>query len=59
MNKKKTQIKMHLSSSLEKFLSVDKGTHLLAEVMKGVSEYIKSNNLQCEETKGASAQINN
>lgn len=52
LNKKKTQIKMHLSSSLEKFLSVDKGTLLTkAEVMKGVSEYIKSNNLQCEENK--------
>ena len=52
LNKKKTQVKMHLSSSLEKFLSVDKGTLLTkAEVMKGVSEYIKSNNLQCEENK--------
>ena len=51
-NKKKSQVKMHLSSSLEKFLSVDKGTLLTkAEVMKGVSEYIKSNNLQCEENK--------
>jgi chromatin remodeling complex protein RSC6 len=52
LNKKKTQVKMHLSSSLEKFLSVDKGTLLTkAEVMKGVSEYIKSNHLQCEENK--------
>ena len=52
LNKKKTQVKMHLSASLEKFLSVDKGTLLTkAEVMKGVSEYIKSNNLQCEENK--------
>jgi chromatin remodeling complex protein RSC6 len=51
-SKKKSQVKLHLSSTLEKFLSVDKGTLLTkAEVMKGVSEYIKSNNLQCEENK--------
>ena len=51
-SKKKNQVKLHLSSTLEKFLSVDKGTLLTkAEVMKGVSEYIKSNNLQCEENK--------
>ena len=50
--KKKPPVPMSLSSELEKFLSVNHGTKMTkAEVMKGVSEYIKSNNLQLEDNK--------
>ena len=50
--KKKTRVPMCLSSDLEKFLSVNHGTKMTkAEVMKGVSEYIKSNNLQLQDNK--------
>lgn len=50
--KKKDPVPMTLSSELEKFLSVNQGTKMTkAEVMKGVSEYIKSNNLQLEDNK--------
>ena len=45
--KKKEQVKLNLSKELEKFLNVNHGTQMTkAEVMKGVSSYIKSNNLQ-------------
>jgi len=51
-NKKKFQEKLNLSNDLAKFLSVDSGVKLTkAEVMKSVSEYIKTNNLQLEENK--------
>ena len=50
--KKKVQAKLSLSKDLEKFLSVAHGTKLTkAEVMKGVSTYIKENNLQLESNK--------
>jgi chromatin remodeling complex protein RSC6 len=50
--KKKVPVPMTLSSELEKFLSVNQGTKMTkAEVMKGVSEYIKTNNLQLEDNK--------
>ena len=52
IQKKKTPIPLNLSNDLEKFLGVSKGTKLTkAEVMKGVSEYIKTNNLQIEENR--------
>ena len=48
----RTQTKNTLSKELEKFLSVDHGTHLTkAEVMKGISRYIKDKNLQLAENK--------
>jgi len=51
-NKKKFQEKLNLSNELAKFLSVDSGVKLTkAEVMKSVSDYIKTNNLQLEENK--------
>ena len=50
--KKKVQSKHTLTPNLEKFLKVQHGTQMTkAEVMKGVSEYIKSNNLQLEDNK--------
>ena len=49
---KRPQVKMNLSTDLEKFLAVDKGTLLSkAEVMKNVSTYIKEKNLQIQEDK--------
>ena len=51
-HKKKVQPPLTLSSDLEKFLGVSKGTQLTkANVMKGVSDYIKTNNLQLEENR--------
>jgi chromatin remodeling complex protein RSC6 len=51
-SKKKVQEKMSLSVDLEKFLCIQHGTKLTkAEVMKSVSEYIKTNNLQLEDNK--------
>ncbi len=50
--KKKNQTKNTLSDDLEKFLSVEHGTQLTkAEVMKGISKYIKEKNLQLAENK--------
>jgi len=50
--KKKNQTKNTLSEDLEKFLSVEHGTLLTkAEVMKGISKYIKDKDLQLEENK--------
>ena len=50
--KKKPQEKLNLSKELANFLSVDSSTKLTkAEVMKGVSEYIKTKNLQLESNK--------
>lgn len=50
--KNTVQSKNTLSKDLEKFLSVDHGTQLTkAEVMKGVSKYIKDKHLQLEENK--------
>ena len=47
MKKKRPQAKLALSKELETFLSVDNGTKLTkAEVMKSVSSYIKTKNLQ-------------
>ena len=52
VTKKRFQEKLNLSTDLSKFLSLDNGTKLTkAEVMKLVSEYIKSNNLQIQENK--------
>jgi chromatin remodeling complex protein RSC6 len=46
------QVKMLLSSQLEKFLSVDHGTKLTkAEVMKSISSYIKDKDLQIQEDR--------
>ena len=51
-HKKKVQVPLTLSGDLEKFLGVSKGTQLTkAAVMKGVSDYIKTNNLQLEENR--------
>ena len=51
-HKKKIQTKNTLSADLEKFLSVEKGTQLTkAEVMRGISKYIKDKNLQLPENK--------
>ena len=48
----RVQTKNTLSDELEKFLSVEHGTHLTkAEVMKGISKYIKEKNLQLAENK--------
>lgn len=50
--KKKPQAKLSLSSDLEKFLSLEKGTHATkAEVMKMISTYIKEKNLQVQTDK--------
>lgn len=50
--KKRNQTKNSLSKDLEQFLSVEQGTHLTkAEVMKGISKYIKDKNLQLAENK--------
>ena len=50
--KRKAQSKHTLSPGLEKFLKVSHGTQMTkAEVMKSVSEYIKTNNLQLQENK--------
>ncbi len=50
--KKKVQVPLNLSQDLEKFLGVEKGTQLTkAEVMKAVSDYIKSNDLQIKENR--------
>ena len=52
IQKTKSRVPLTLSNDLEKFLGVDKGTQLTkAEVMKGVSDYIKTNNLQLEENR--------
>jgi len=52
IRKKKPQEKMSLSSDLCKFLSVTSATKLTkAEVMKSISEYIKSKNLQVKDNK--------
>ena len=52
VTKKRFQEKLNLSTDLSKFLSLDNGMKLTkAEVMKLVSEYIKTNNLQIEENK--------
>ena len=51
-SQKKNQVPMNLSKDLAKFLSVGADTKLTkAEVMKSVSEYIKTNNLQIETDK--------
>ena len=52
IQKKKVQVPLNLSQDLEKFLGVEKGTQLTkAAVMKSVSEYIKSNDLQLKENR--------
>jgi chromatin remodeling complex protein RSC6 len=51
-SKKKPQTPMSLSKELSTFLSVAPETQLTkAQVMKSISEYIKSNNLQVETNK--------
>lgn len=51
-SKKKPQTPMSLSKELSTFLSVSPDTQLTkAQVMKSISEYIKSNNLQVESNK--------
>lgn len=51
-SQKKNQEPMNLSKDLAKFLSVGADTKLTkAEVMKSVSEYIKTHNLQIETDK--------
>ena len=51
-NKKKPQTPMSLSKVLSTFLSVAPDTQLTkAQVMKSISEYIKTNNLQVESNK--------
>ena len=50
--RKKPQAKLLLSKDLEKFLSLEHGTHATkAEVMKMISSYIKEKNLQVAENK--------
>ena len=50
--RKKPQAKLSLSKDLEKFLSLEHGTHATkAEVMKMISSYIKEKNLQVETDK--------
>ena len=50
--RKKPQAKLSLSKDLEKFLSLEHGTHATkAEVMKMISSYIKEKNLQVEANK--------
>ena len=49
LKKKRPQVKLFLSSDLEKFLCLDHGTKATkAEVMKMVSSYIKEKNLQVQ-----------
>ena len=51
-HKKKNQEKLNVSNDLAKFLSLESGTKLTkAEVMKSVSEYIKTKGLQLENDK--------
>jgi chromatin remodeling complex protein RSC6 len=51
-NKKRFQEKLNVSNDLAKFLNMESGAKLTkAEVMKSVSEYIKTNNLQLQENK--------
>ena len=51
-SKKKPQVKMNISKELSGFLSVSQDTQLTkAEVMKQISEYIKTNNLQVQDNK--------
>ena len=51
-SKKKPQVKMNISKELSSFLSVSTDTQLTkAEVMKQISDYIKTNNLQVQENK--------
>ena len=50
--KKKVQSKHTLTPNLEKFLKVQHGVQMTkAEVMKAVSEYIKTKNLQLQDNK--------
>tara|TARA_B110000238_G_C16123803_1_gene438306 strand:- start:312 stop:740 length:429 start_codon:yes stop_codon:yes gene_type:complete len=50
--KKRIQTKNYLSKDLEQFLNVEHGTPLTkAEVMQGISKYIKEKNLQLSENK--------
>ena len=50
--KKRPQPILSLSKPLEKFLSLEHGTKMTkAEVMKGISAYIKEKNLQVAENK--------
>ena len=50
--KKRPQAPLVLSKTLENFLSVEHGTKLTkAEVMKSISTYIKTKNLQVQENK--------
>lgn len=50
--KKKPQTPMNLSKELSTFLSVSAGTQMTkAQVMKSISEYIKTNNLQVAANK--------
>jgi len=49
---KRPQVKMNLSTQLEKFLALGHGTQLTkAEVMKSISGYIKEKNLQIQEDR--------
>ena len=49
---KRPQVKMNLSSQLEKFLVIGHGTQLTkAEVMKSISSYIKEKDLQIKEDR--------
>jgi len=49
---KRPQVKMNLSTQLEKFLTIGHGTLLTkAEVMKSISGYIKEQNLQIQEDR--------
>lgn len=51
-SKKKPQTPMSLSKELSTFLSVSPDTQLTkAQVMKSISDYIKTNNLQVESNK--------
>ena len=52
LKKKKVQVPLNLSQELETFLGVEKGTQLTkAAVMKSVSDYIKTNDLQLKENR--------
>lgn len=52
IQKKKVQVPLNLSQELETFLGVEKGTQLTkAAVMKSVSDYIKTNDLQLKENR--------
>lgn len=49
---KRPQVPLSLSNELESFLSVEHGTKLTkAEVMKSISTYIKTKNLQIEQDR--------